>query len=284
MEQIAQSSIFKTYLKLTKPGIIFGNAVNAIGGFLLASKGSFDLLLMLKMLFGLSLVIASGCVSNNYIDRDTDKKMTRTKNRPFPKSQVLPRDALIFSAVLGSAGVLFLAAYTNYLAAGAALFGLFVYVMLYSFIKYFSTHGTLIGSVAGAMPPVIGYVAVSGRIDIGALFIFTIIALWQMPHFFAISIYRLKDYAAAGIPVLPVKRGVHRTKVQIILYLIAFLGVIGAFMLEHNYLIAAEILGVFWLVYAVKGFRVENDAKWARKMFVYSLIIVMVIPLCLIPK
>lgn len=282
MEKIsipAFTYLTRTYCLLTKPGIIFGNVITTVGGFTLASKGKFNFWLFLATIIGLSLVIASACVFNNYIDRDLDKKMSRTKNRALALGLISEQRAIIFAIFLGLTGTLLLFLFTNLLTVSIALFGFFVYVILYSFSKYHSIHGTLIGSIAGAVPPVVGYCAVSNRFDLGALILFAMIALWQMPHFFAIAIYRLEDYAAASIPVLPIKKGIQVTKFHMMLYIAAFIAV--SFLLTmfgytgFSFLIVAAFLGFSWLGLSIKGFRCKDDKLWARKMFLFSLIIVM---------
>ncbi|SPY76620.1 Protoheme IX farnesyltransferase [Providencia rustigianii] len=194
--------MFKQYLQVTKPGIIFGNLISVIGGFLLASKGSIDYPLFIATLLGVSLVVASGCVFNNYIDRDIDRIMERTKNRPLVKGLIDPKVSLIYATVLGIAGMVLLLVAANALAMLLALIGFIVYVGLYSlYMKRKSVYGTLIGSLSGAAPPVIGYCAVTNEFDAGALILLLIFSLWQMPHSYAIAIFRFKDYKAANIPV-----------------------------------------------------------------------------------
>lgn len=284
-------TMIKEYFQLTKPGIIFGNAVTCAGGFALASKGHIDFWLFFSTLLGLSLLIASGCVSNNYTDRKIDEKMARCKNRALVTKVISEKNACLFAALLGLAGVCVLAVCTNFLTLCIALFGFFVYIVLYGIWKRRSSLGTVIGSIAGGVPPVVGYTAVSNHLDLGALLLFLIIALWQMPHFFAIAIYRLKDYIAAEIPVLPVSKGIFITKVQMLAYIIAF--TISALMLTffgymgYAYLAVAALLGSFWLFLGIKGFTSTNDTLWARKMFLFSLVTVMVlcalIPVDVIP-
>lgn len=270
--------MIKTYFKLTKPGILFGNAVTGACGFALASKGQVNSLLFLAMLLGLSCVIASACVFNNYFDRFRDQKMERTKNRALAAGAIPVRHAILFALLLGLAGFLLLSFFVNLLAAFVALIGFFAYLVLYGIAKYRTTHGTLIGSIAGGVPPVVGYCAVTNQFDVAALLLFTIIALWQMPHFFAIALYRLKDYTAAAIPVLPVIRGILATKIQMLLYIIAFtfsallptlLGYTG-----YAYLITAALLGLAWLALSIKGFKSRDDTLWARQMFRFSLVVV----------
>lgn len=271
--------MIKTYYMLTKPGIIFGNIITMAAGFALASKGIIDYQLFLFTLLGLSLVIASAGAFNSYLDRAADAKMARTKDRPLVKGTISLQNAIIFATLLGIAGVAILATFTNLLTVFVAFTGFFVYLVLYAIWKYRSFYGTLIGSVAGAVPPVVGYCAVSNRFDGAALLLFLILLLWQMPHFFAIAIYRLKEYTAASIPVLPVQKGIYATKIQMLLYIIAF--TISATMLTFAgytgiaYSIIAVLLGVSWLGLCFIGFNNCNDTLWARKMFVYSLVVIM---------
>ncbi len=181
----------KSYVLLVKPGIVMGNAITAAGGFALASNGFFYLPLFLATLVGLSLIVASGCAFNNYIDREADQKMTRTQNRPLATGSIPVRTAVTIAVILGLLGAFLLALFVNLLSLCIALIGFTVYVLFYSVLKYRTTHATLIGSIAGAVPPVVGYCAVTHHLDTGALLLFLMMALWQMPHFFAIAIYRL---------------------------------------------------------------------------------------------
>ncbi|MGZ9914588.1 heme o synthase, partial [Escherichia coli] len=180
--------MFKQYLQVTKPGIIFGNLISVIGGFLLASKGSIDYPLFIYTLVGVSLVVASGCVFNNYIDRDIDRKMERTKNRVLVKGLISPAVSLVYATLLGIAGFMLLWFGANPLACWLGVMGFVVYVGVYSlYMKRHSVYGTLIGSLSGAAPPVIGYCAVTGEFDSGAAILLAIFSLWQMPHSYAIA-------------------------------------------------------------------------------------------------
>lgn len=271
----------KAYCSLIKPGIIMGNAITAAGGFSLASRGHFDFALLLAMLAGLSLIIGSACVCNNYIDCDADRKMFRTQNRVLTKGIISSWGAIAFASVLGTFGTSLLVFQVNLMAATAALFGFVVYVFFYSFLKYHSPHGTLIGSIAGAVPPIVGYSAVSNCLDIGAFLMFVLVVLWQMPHFFAIAIFRLEEYANAKIPVLPLVRGIWATKVQMLCYVIAF--AIWSLLLTvfdftgAVYGIAAAAVGLAWIWLCIKGFKAVDDKLWARKMFLFSLIAITVL-------
>ncbi|BCZ39658.1 protoheme IX farnesyltransferase [Serratia marcescens] len=269
--------MIKQYLQVTKPGIIFGNLISVVGGFLLASKGSIDYPLFLATLVGVSLVVASGCVFNNYIDRDIDKKMERTKNRVLVKGLIAPSVTLVYATVLGIVGFALLYIAANPLAMWLAVMGFVVYVGVYSlYMKRHSVYGTLIGSLSGAAPPVIGYCAVTNEFDAGALILLAIFSLWQMPHSYAIAIFRFKDYQAANIPVLPVVKGISVAKNHITVYILAFM--IATLMLTlvgyagYKYLIVAAAVSVWWLGMALRGYKTENDSVWARKLFVFSIV------------
>ncbi len=275
--------MMKTYYMLTKPGIILGNVITTAAGFALASKGHIDYWLFVVTMLGLSFVIASAGVFNNYIDRAMDAKMERTKERALVKGLISSQHALLFATALGLLGMSILILYTNLLAAFVALFGFFVYLVLYAFWKYRSFYGTIVGSLAGAVPPVVGYCAVSHHFDTGAFLLFMLLVLWQMPHFFAIAVYRLDDYTAASIPVLPLQKGMYTTKVHMVLYIIAFTGT--ALLLTVMgytgaiYFIVAALLGLAWLGFCLNGFKIKNDTLWARQMFRISLVVIMA--LCL---
>ncbi|PVZ11207.1 MULTISPECIES: heme o synthase [unclassified Pseudomonas] len=266
----------KHFIQITKPGIIFGNVLSAAGGFFLASQGHVSLALLLATLIGTSLVVASGCVFNNCIDRDIDVKMERTKNRAMVQGLIPAPVALAYATVLGVAGLGLLYWQANLLAALFALIGFVIYVGLYSlYLKRKSVHGTLVGSLSGAMPPVIGYVAVSGTFDLAALTLLVMFSLWQMPHSYAIAIFRFNDYLAASIPVLPVKRGIRVAKKHILVYTFAFL--LATLMLTFggyagmSYLAVAAAMGMYWLYMAWTGYKAADDRVWARKLFVFSI-------------
>ncbi|UVK77961.1 MAG: heme O synthase [Sodalis sp. Fse] len=270
--------MIKQYLQITKPKIILGNLISVIGGFLLAAKGQIDYTLFLVTLIGVSLMVASGCVFNNFIDRDIDQKMERTKNRILVKKLISPKASLIYATILGIIGFSLLYLAANPLVMWLAIMGFIIYVGIYSlYMKRKTIHSTLIGSLSGSAPPVIGYCAVSNQFDIGALILLLIFSLWQMPHSYAIAIFHLKDYQTASIPVLPVKHGISVTKHHIILYIIGFM--LATLMLTlsgytgYKYLITAASISLWWLGMALQGYKSSNDDKaWARKLFIFSII------------
>jgi len=274
--------VIKNYVLVTKPGIIAGNLITMAGGFFLASGGNIDPVLLLFTLLGMALIIASGCVFNNYIDRNMDRKMARTRNRVLAKGLMSPFAAILCGSLLGILGTILLWVATNRLCLIVVLAGFTIYVGLYSlYLKRNSIYGTLIGSLAGAAPPLAGYCAVSNCFDTGALILLFIFSLWQMPHSYAIAIFRYKDYTAAAIPVLPVRQGIGVTKKVIIGYMIAFIA--AAMMLTfsgytgYGYLAVAIIISLSWLITAWSGYRTSHDLIWARKLFISSILTITIL-------
>lgn len=275
--------MIKDYYTLTKPGIIYGNVLTVIAGFFLASYGDIQWRLLVLVLIGISLIIASGCVFNNYIDRDIDALMERTKNRALVRESISAHSALLYGAMLGGVGLVVLFLFTNILTSVVAIVGLFFYVVVYSlYLKRTSVHSALIGGVSGAVPPLVGYLAVTGYVDVGALLLFVILVIWQMPHSFAIGIYRLGDYQAAKLPVLPAVRGIFTTKLQILFYTVLFFitsllffvfGYVGIL-----YLSLMIVSGIAWLGVVTLGFYTESsrDKIWAKKVFMVSIIVLLV--------
>ena len=269
--------VVRNYYSLTKPGIIYGNSITLLGGFLLASREGIDLILLLSTLIGMSLVIACGCVLNNVIDADIDPLMERTKNRLIARGVISVKAAVSYAVVLGLLGFLILFSQTNVLTGLVALIGLFFYVVVYSlWFKRHSVFGTTVGGVAGAVPPVVGYLAVTNHFNSGAIILFSILFFWQMPHSYAIAIYRLNDYSAAAIPVLPVKKGILYTKISMLVYMIAFtIAAVMPFFFGYAgfaYFVVALSIGVFWLFQGVRNFK-RNDARaWAKKSFLFSVL------------
>jgi heme o synthase len=272
--------MIKNYFLVTKPGITFGNLISAAGGFFLASKGRFDIPILLSTIIGITLVVASSCVFNNYIDRNMDRKMSRTRNRVLAQGLMSSKAAVSYALVLGIAGMTLLWAVTNMLSVAIILVGLIIYVFVYSlYAKRSSVYGALIGSLAGAAPPLAGYCTVTNRLDMGALILLSIFVLWQMPHAYAIAILRLNDYNAAAIPVLPVKQGILVAKKHIIGYMLAF--IVSVLMLTfcgytgYSYLAVAVVFCLSWLCMAWSGYKTScDDRLWAKKQFVLSILTV----------
>lgn len=269
-----------SYYVLTKPGIIKGNLFSAAAGFLLASKGTIDLPKLLYTLIGIAFVIASGCVLNNYIDRDIDRRMKRTNKRAIVTGEISGRAALVFAGVLGVIGLCLLVILVNTLTFLLGLLGIFFYVVVYGYYKRKSVHGTLVGSISGSLPPVAGYVAVTGSIDLGAVLLFIILAAWQMPHFYAIAMFRSNDYKEASLPVLPVKKGKKRTINEIIVYISVF--IIASMLLTFygytglTYSAVLMIIGLWWLSIGMKGLNAKDSDFWAKNVFKSSLFVLVI--------
>lgn len=269
------------YYSLTKPRVLYGNVLTTIAGFLYASRGSIDWALFAAVCAGTTLIIAAACVTNNYLDQDIDAKMDRTKKRAIVAGEIPGWRAVVFAFVLGIAGLSILVAYTNTIVAVLGVVGFVDYVVLYGmWSKRLSIHGTLVGSISGAIPILAGYVGVTGQIDTAAIILFAVLFLWQMPEFYSIAIYRKKEYAAAKVPVMSVVRGVWSTTVQIFVYTVAFviatlaLAIWGGASLTYG--IVMLLLGAYWIRLGVEGLQRKGDDMWARQMFRYSLIILLV--------
>lgn len=206
--------------------------------------------------------------------------MKRTHKRALVSGLIGPGIALAYAAGLGAAGTAIMALWTNRLATIMALTGFFFYVVVYGIAKRRTVHGTVIGSISGAIPPVVGYSAATGYLDLGALIVFLILTFWQMPHFYAIALYRQKDYEAAGIPVLPLKQGALATKLQIMTYILGFM--LATAMLSiygytgYIYLLVMLTVASIWLWRGFQGFKTTDDALWGRKMFLFSLVVILV--------
>jgi len=277
---MAVSNTIKTYYWLTKPGIVYGNCISAAAGFLFASHRNIDAGLLIETVVGIAFVIASACVTNNYLDKDIDQKMARTKERALVRGTVSDRSAMVYAAILTFGGFFILARYTNRLTIIAGLIGLYAYVLAYGWGKRHTVWGTLIGSIPGAMPLVAGYLAVTHKIDKTAVLLFLLMAVWQLPHFYSIAIYRLKDYKGAGLPVWPAKKGIPSTKRQILFLIAVFMILTACLGFFHYagkvYFVVTVALAGLWLNKGMRGWDSKNNERWARGMFGYSLIVLMV--------
>lgn len=266
----------RAYYNLTKPGIVYGNLFTAAGGFLFGAILRIDITRLIAFLIGSALIMGGACVINNYFDRDIDKVMKRTKRRATATGMIAPKSALLYAAILSSAGLILLAVFTNMLTTLLGAIGLVSYAFVYTFAKRKTVHGTLIGTLPGALPPVAGYTAATGKLDISALLLFVILVFWQMAHFYAIAILSLKDYKAAKIPVMPAVYGVWITKVQLAMYAGAFLlSIVLLGKLSYVgviYLAVMVPLSVWWLVIITLGIWTDEDTLWARKVFYISLL------------
>lgn len=267
--------------RLTKPGVTYGNLITTVAGYLFAANGVIDWAVFVSLTIGTWCVIASACVINNYLDQDIDRVMKRTKNRPLLTGEATPRQALIFGLTLGIVGTIFLILFTNLWVAGAGLLGWVVYVWLYGALgKRKSVHGTLVGAVSGAIPVWAGWLAVHPGIDMVGVLLFLVLFFWQMPEFYAISIFRREEYAKAGVPVSAVVRGVPATVRQIVLYTI--LTIVSTLALIISPLTSQTMIAVLlvvcgvWLYIALKGLITKDIIVWAKKEFRFALVFLVV--------
>lgn len=273
------TDVARNYYQLTKPGIIKGNLLTCAAGFLLAADGHVSFGLLGITLLGTALIIASACVVNNVIDRDIDRLMERTRQRALATGAVRIRFALLYAVALAAAGFALHLAFVNVLTAAVGLVGFLAYTILYSYAKRYSVHGTLAGTISGATPPVAGYTAVTGRLDVGALLLFLILVFWQMPHFYAIAMYRAEEYKKAKLPVLPLVKGMKRTKIEIVVYIVGF--AVASLLLSalgytgYTFAAVALLLGGVWLKKGLDGFARSDDAVWGKQMFLFSLVVLL---------
>ncbi|WP_068672507.1 heme o synthase [Oceanobacillus sp. Castelsardo] len=262
---------------LIKIGIINSNLITTFTGLWLAiyftdSSLKFHWEVLVLTLLGSALVIAGGCIVNNWFDVDIDPKMERTKNRPTVTGFFPLKTVLLIGLVTTAIGLLLLY-FTTIEAALFALFGWFVYVILYTmWSKRKTTLNTIVGSFSGAMPPLIGWAAISPEFHVIPLALFLIMFIWQTPHFLSLAMKKTEDYREARVPMLPVVYGFTITKRQIVIYTLCLLP-LPFFMtsLGMVFVVISTLLNIGWLIIGFKGFFVKDDLKWANMMFIYSL-------------
>jgi heme o synthase len=264
----------RAYFLLTKPRIIELLLVTTVPTMFIAARGVPSPWLMAATLFGGALSAASANVLNCYLDRDIDALMRRTARRPLPAHRVEPADALRFGLVLGVAGFVWLWATVNLLSAVLATSAILFYVFVYTIgLKRRSTQNIVIGGAAGAVPVLVGWAAVTGRVDLPALVLFAIIFYWTPPHFWALSLRYQDDYAAAGVPMLPVVRGARETSTQILYYTVLLVAVTlllyPAGRMGAVYLAAAVTLGGAFIWRALE-LRRDLTGRRAIRLFSFS--------------
>jgi protoheme IX farnesyltransferase len=264
------------YVRLTKPRIVGLLVVTTVPAMILAEGGMPSAWLMLATVLGGSVVAGGANAMNMYFDRDIDELMRRTRGRPVPAGQVEPEKAAAFGLLLGGAGFVFLQASVNLLAACLTIAAFAFYVVVYTLILKRSTPmNIVIGGAAGAVPPLVGWAAVTNEISLSALIMFAIVTVWTPPHFWALSMNYASDYKRAGVPMLPVVAGPAETRRQILLYSVLLvvvslsLSVVGVAGLV--YFVAASLLGVVFLHYAYRLWR-EGTSRAASAVFKYSIV------------
>lgn len=271
-----KAQILKDYYAMTKPEINALVILTTLGGIWMASSGPGPAGLVLATLLGTALASASAAVLNGYVDRDIDALMSRTSRRPLPTGRIRPDHALLFGIGLGVLSFVLLAWRVNLLSAVLALGAILFYVGVYTaWLKRSTPLCTVIGGVPGAVPPVIGWAAVTGDVGIVAVVLFAILFLWQPPHFWALTLYRKADYARAGIPIASVAWGETRTKRQILIYtstlILATLLLYPLRAAGLLYLVSAAVLGLIFLGLSIAVLRKTESGLPARRLFAYSI-------------
>jgi heme o synthase len=265
----------RAFCALTKPRVVSLIVFTAVIGMFLAAPGMVPPRLLLAATLGIALVAGAAAAVNCLVEQKIDALMQRTRWRPLPRGQLTAAQTLAFATVLGSLGLWVLARFVNELTMWLTV-GTFVgYAVIYTLVlKPATPQNIVIGGASGAMPPVLGWAAVTGQVTPEAMVLFLIIFAWTPPHFWSLALYRTQDYARAGVPMLPVTHGQHYTRLQVLLYtLILF----GASLLPYVvrmsgvvYLLAALVLGGVFVAYALRIYFTYSDAL-AQKTFRYSI-------------
>ena len=273
----SETSAWKDFLALIKIGIVNSNLITVFTGIWLAIQftgaGFLDNIdTILFTLIGSALIMAGSCALNNYIDRDIDPLMDRTKTRPTVTGKVTPVKAAVLGFGFIALGTIFLLL-TTITATVIGLIGAFSYVVIYTiWSKRKLVSNTVIGSFSGAVPPLIGWAAIDPGLDVMAWSLFLIMFVWQPPHFYALAIRRVEEYRAAGIPMLPVVKGFEVTKKHIYLWIIVLFPL--PFLLHSigiPFLVLATLLNIGWVVTGIYASKKKDEYKWATSMFVYSI-------------
>jgi protoheme IX farnesyltransferase len=267
--------LLRDLVGLTKPRIISLLLVTTIAPMFVAGRPGWSLVLV--VLVGGYLMAGGANAVNMYLDRDIDDVMARTRLRPIPSGRMSPRAVLAFGVALATAATFLLARYANVLAAALALAGFYFYVFVYTrWLKRSTPQNIVIGGAAGAFPPLVGWAAVTGRIDLAAVYLFLIIFYWTPPHFWALALNKQRDYGRAGVPMAPLVWGERETKWQMFWYTLILLPItllpaaFGAF--GALYLIAALVLGLALLAGVVRVLRAADFTRPAWSVYTFSLL------------
>ena len=274
-------AVWHDYYEMTKPKVVMLLLLTALVGMCLASDSWISWQILVAGLTGIGFLSSAAAVINHVVDRSIDSQMARTSNRPVPKGKITPQKALIFAAVLSVLGYIILEVWVNRLTALLTLASLVGYAVIYTmYLKRATPQNIVIGGLAGAAPPLLGWTSVTGEINAQALLLVLIIFIWTPPHFWALAIHREKDYARAKVPMLPVTHGIDFTKTSILLYTVLLLVVcllpylIG--MTGLIYLVGSTLLNIGFLYYAWK-LKYASDEKTAMQTFKFSIIHLMVL-------
>ena len=269
------SSHWRDYLELCKPKVVLLLVFTAIVGMLLSTTELIPWVKFVCGTLGIGLASASAAAINHIIDRRIDAVMARTKNRPLPKGRLSQKQCLTFAVAVGVLSMLLLVVWVNMLTASLTLASLMGYAVIYTlYLKRATPQNIVIGGAAGAMPPVLGWTAVTGQISADSLLLFLIIFTWTPPHFWALAIHRKDDYAKVGIPMLPVTHGEQFTRLHVLLYtILMMLATIMPYLIGMSgllYLIGALILGSGFIISSVRLMDASRQEQ-PMKTFVYSI-------------
>lgn len=276
-QQIATPhSVFRAYVALTKPRIILMLLFTALGGLFLASGGTPDALITLVVLTAGALASAGANALNQWLDSDIDEAMRRTRSRPVVVGAIPRSHAIAFGVATNIIAFAMLSALVNWQSAVLTLSATLIYVFVYTIgLKRTSTQNIVIGGAAGAIPPAVGWVAVTGSLDLPAIYLFAIVFFWTPPHFWALSLLLKDDYAKANVPMLPVVAGVDATKKTILLYTVLMLALTTMFAATGAvglvYLACAVVLGALFIYYAWRLNR-RPEIEGAKSLYLYSLL------------
>lgn len=276
-----QALSWRDFYEMCKPRVVMLMILTSMVGMFLAVPGMVPLRILILGNLGIALVAASGAVVNHLIDHKVDLLMKRTHNRPIPQGRVDLRQAAVFAAVIGIMGMVILLYWVNPLCAWLTLASFVGYAFIYTgYLKRATPQNIVIGGLSGAMPPLLGWSAVTGTIEPGALILVLIIFAWTPPHFWALAIHRKDEYARTGIPMLPVTHGEHHTKIHIILYtiimvLVSILPYLTG-MSGPLYLLAAVVLGLGFLYWSLR-LMFRPAPSTAMDTFRYSIVYLMVL-------
>ncbi len=275
----ARQAGWRDYLALCKPNVVALIVFTAVVGMLLAAPGMVPLDALIFGTLGIGLAAASAAAINHVVDRKIDAVMGRTRGRPLPQGLVGSRDALLFALTIGAVAMTLLVVLVNALTALLTFFSLIGYAVIYTmYLKRATPQNIVIGGAAGAAPPVLGWTAVTGSVDPGALLLFLIIFTWTPPHFWALAIHRAEEYRKVDMPMLPVTHGTDFTRLQILLYTVLLLVVTllpyGYGMSGGLYLGGALVLGLGFLYYAVRLYR-NDDERMPMRTFGFSIVYLM---------
>ena len=279
-------TLLRSYYELCKPNVVYMMLICAFVGMLLAEESVSSFGYLFVSLTGIACCAASAAAVNQVIDRNTDASMTRTDQRPLPQGELSPTHASIFALIIGILGALILYLYVNTLTMILTLASLVGYAFIYTvYLKRATPQNIVIGGLAGAAPPLLGWSSISNTIDPYALLLVLIIFVWTPPHFWALAIYRKDEYAKESIPMLPVTHGVTFTKLQIVLYTIILFIVsmlpYVVLMSGEIYLFSALILSTIFLYYSINLY-FSNDEEDAMKTFQFSIYYIFLIFLALL--